>query len=98
MIIVNDTVFSDSNKLFIKDHIIEYQDTIISNQKFIIDTLEVINKNINNQIDTCVKNNAVLINQFEVDRRQIKKDQRNKTILGGVLVVLTAVLSNFIIK
>lgn len=95
--IVKDTV-NDSIKSWVKDQIITYQDTVISNQKYSIDTLEGMNKVLNNQLDSCSIDNAVLNSVVSSNNDQIKKDRRNKTILGGAVVVLTAILSNFIIK
>lgn len=96
-VVIKDTVLvNDSTKSIFKDAIIAIQDTIITEQGDQIDTLLKINKEYLNDIDTCYVNNSLITKQNTELQKQVKKDHRNKAILGGIGVILAGIISYFI--
>lgn len=89
--VIKDTIFilPDSTKSLIKDTIIAIQDTTIN-------LLQLETRFLNNELDTCYKNNLVIAKENIDLQKQVKKDHKNKAILGGVGVILAGVLSYFL--
>lgn len=85
---INDTVIDSVNCLQ-KNVVIALQDTVIKKLIVLTDTLK-------SELDTCYKANTEIVNQNIQMQKQIKKDHRNKAILGGVVVLISGVLSSFL--